>query len=250
LGEISIEQEIYEQAITDISESVRIQEEQNEENRDERMLAESFYQLGLCQQFKDLFKEANETYQKSINIMQMRIEKLKGKIELIKEDSTQEAERITMTDEITELEALLPEMLCKLEEVNEQGEKSLSLIKEAKEIMMNIATTAESTTTCKATTTVCGEVKDITNMVKSKRKIDATEDGNSVGVKKTRLSENGDCEATENSEPMAAMDIINSEMAAKTEEKIEIVVSECEVKADTVTAAEPMMETAATPITA
>jgi len=78
LGEISIEQEIYEQAITDITESIRIQEEQKE-NRDERMLAESFYQLGLCQQFNNMFKEANETYQKSINIMQLRIEKLKGK---------------------------------------------------------------------------------------------------------------------------------------------------------------------------
>merc|ERR1712127_200116 len=172
LGEISIEQEVYEQAITDISESIRIQEEQKE-NRDERMLAESFYQLGLCQQFNNMFKEANETYQKSINIMQLRIEKLKGKMEMIKDDTEQEAERNTLKDEITELETLLPEMMSKLEEVNEQGEKSLSLIKEAKECMMNaVAGTGE--------TKMGGEVKDITNMVKSKRKIDATEETTSV----------------------------------------------------------------------
>jgi len=187
LGEISIEQEVYEQAITDISESIRIQEEQKE-NRDERMLAESFYQLGLCQQFNNMFKEANETYQKSINIMQLRIEKLKGKMEMIKDDVEQEAERNTLKDEINELETLLPEMMNKLEEVNEQGEKSLSLIKEAKECMMNAVT-------ANGETKMGGEVKDITNMVKSKRKIDAAEETNTV--KKTRLS---DC-PTENSEP-------------------------------------------------
>jgi nuclear autoantigenic sperm protein len=218
LGEISIEQEVYEQAITDISESIRIQEEQKE-NRDERMLAESFYQLGLCQQFNNLFKEANETYQKSINIMQLRIEKLKGKMEMIKDDAEQEAERNTLKDEITELETLLPEMMSKLEEVNEQGEKSLALIKEAKECMMNTVAPVE--------TKMGGEVKDITNMVKSKRKIDATEETNSV--KKTRLS--SDC-PTENSEPA------KMETETKSEEKVE--------EPEKVT--EPMTETV-TPIT-
>merc|ERR1719245_1661047 len=133
LGEISIEQEVYEQAITDISESIRIQEEQKE-NRDERMLAESFYQLGLCQQFNNMFKEANETYQKSINIMQLRIEKLKGKMEMIKDDVEQEAERNTLKDEINELETLLPEMMNKLEEVIEQEAERNTLKDEINEL--------------------------------------------------------------------------------------------------------------------
>lgn len=185
LGEISIEQEIYEQAIIDITESIRLQEEQKEE-RDERMLAESFYQLALAQQFNNQFKEANETYQKSINIMQLRIEKLKGKLTLIKDEVDSEAERNTINDEITELEALLPEMMSKLEEVNEQGQQSLTLIKEAKDIFINSVTSETKTNGI-----TNGEVKDITNMVKSKRKIDATNDDLS-GVKKTRLSENGE----------------------------------------------------------
>jgi len=227
LGEISIEQEIYEQAITDISESIRIQEEQKE-TRDERMLAESFYQLGLCQQFNNLFNDAKETYQKSINIMQLRIEKLKGKIELIKDDKEQEAEHNTMSEEIKELEALLPEMMNKLEEVQEQGEKSLSLIKEAKEMMMNTL----STEPAKATENkMSGEVKDITNMVKSKRKIDATEETGSV--KKTRLSETGETAATENSEPAKATE--NMETEAKSEEVAE-------------KTSEPMAETVTAPI--
>jgi len=223
LGEISIEQEVYDQAITDITESIRIQEEQKE-NRDERMLAESFYQLALCQQFNNMFKEANETYQKSINIMQLRVEKLKGKMELIKDNAEQEAERKTMEDEVAELEALLPEMMSKLEEVNEQGQKSLELVKEAKEMMMNAVAPAAATS---PNSKVGGEVKDITNMVKSKRKIDATED--TTGVKKTRLSD-VETPAAENSEP-----------AMETETKPETAETETP-------AAEPMAETPA-PIT-
>lgn len=234
LGEISIEQEIYEQAIIDITESIRIQEEQKE-TRDERMLAESFYQLGLCQQFNNLFTDAKETYQKSINIMQLRIEKLKGKIELIKEDKEQEAERNTMSEEIKELEALLPEMMNKLEEVQEQGEKSLSLIKEAKEMMMNTLSADSAKTT---ENKMSGEVKDITNMVKSKRKIDATEENGSV--KKTRLSETGETPATENSEPTNG-----------TTENMETEVKPEETKnaAEAEKPSEPMAETVTAPIT-
>jgi nuclear autoantigenic sperm protein len=181
LGEISIEQEIYDQAITDISESIRLQEELKEQ-RDERMLAESFYQLGLAQQFNNLFNEANESYQKSINIMQLRIEKLKGKLESMGNDAETEAERNTLKDEITELETLLPEMQSKLEEVNEQGQQSLNLIKEAKECM-----TASVEATLGQPATNGGEIKDITCMVKSKRKInEVSEDG--LNQKKTRLS--------------------------------------------------------------
>lgn len=234
LGEISIEQEIYEQAITDISESIRIQEEQKE-NRDERMLAESFYQLGLCQQFNNMYKEANETYQKSTNIMQLRIEKLKGKMESI-DKVVEEAEFNRMKEEITELEALLPEMMSKLEEVNAEGEKSLVLIKEAKEMMMNTVAPTEAATKAPA---CVGEVKDITNMVKSKRKFDATDE--TVSVKKTRLSdiETEGVAAVENTEPVME----TTEATTKVEVVEKVVVVEPAVQV-----AEPMVETVA-PIT-
>lgn len=163
LGEISIEQEIYDQAITDITESIRIQEEQKE-NRDERFLAESFYQLALAQQFNNQFTEANESYQKSINIMQLKIEKLKGKLTTLGDDADAELEKTTIKDEIAELEGLLPDMISKLEEVTEQGQQSLNLIKEAKECFLNSGAAGEERPA------TVGEVKDITSMVKSKRK--------------------------------------------------------------------------------
>lgn len=184
LGEISIEQESYEQAITDIGESIKMQEEQTGEQRDERMLAESYYQLGLAQQFNNQFTEANESYQKSINIVQLRIEKLKGKQSQLGEGADADLEKNSINDEITELEALLPEMNAKLEEVNEQGKESLNLIKEAKECFLNNIEQVKQNGT---NGTTDAEVKDITSLVKSKRKISASDE--TAEVKKTRLSE-------------------------------------------------------------
>jgi len=212
LGEISIEQEIYEQAINDIGESIRLQEELKE-SRDERMLAESFYQLGLSQQFNNLFTEAGESYQKSINIMQLRIEKLKGKLEaVIGNDADAEAEKTTINDEIAELEALLPEMLSKLEEVNEQGQQSLNAIKEAKEFLKS---NDAADGALGQAATVNGDVKDITSLVKSKRKINEVTDEDSE-VKKTRLSGSTELEANgngSNAEPIAAETALATETA-------------------------------------
>jgi len=186
LGEISIEQEIYDQAITDINESIKMQEENKE--RDERMLAESFYQLGLAYQFNNQFQDANDAYQKSTNILQIRIEKLKG----LMEQSTDELEKNNYKDEITELETLLPEMLSKLEEVSEQGQQSMNLIKEAKECFINSITKDGKLAPVPAATD--SEVKDITSLVKSKRKISATDEAtdSSTKKKKTDDEENGE----------------------------------------------------------
>lgn len=188
LGEISIEQETYEQAVNDITESIRIQEEMKSEERDERMLAESYYQLGLAQQFNNQFAESKESFQKSINIMQFRIEKLRSKLEACKPDET--AEKTTIGDEIKDLEALLPEMNSKLEELAEQSEQTKNLVKECLGGAVNGSTAAPVTN---------GEVKDITSLVKSKRKISSSnlEDG----TKKTKTEcENESSEADSNNE--------------------------------------------------
>lgn len=187
LGEISIEQEIYDQATTDIRECIRMQEEQSE--RDERMLAESYYQLGLAQQFNNLFSEATESYQRSINILQIRVEKLKGKLLTIAlEGDDAQLERNTINDEIAELETLLPELNGKLEEVNEQGQQSLNLIKEAKECFIN-SMNGNSNELNSKPINGNGECKDITSLMKSKRKISSSDDVSNL--KKTRLSANG-----------------------------------------------------------
>ena len=75
-------------------------------------------------------------------------------------------------------------MQSKLEEVNEQGQQSLNLIKEAKECFLN-----NMSEESKTNGTTNGDVKDITNLVKSKRKFSASEECETT--KKTRVSTDG-----------------------------------------------------------
>jgi nuclear autoantigenic sperm protein len=210
LGEISIEQEMYEQAITDIGESIKLQEAEEKEQRDERMLAESFYQWALAQQFNNQFTDAAESFQKSINIIQLRVEKLKGKLAGTwpEGDADAELEKNTIKEEIADMEALMPEMTGKLEEVSAQDAQSLSLIKEAKECFANNLTNGATPTNGTAVETN-GEVKDITSLVKSKRKLGAC-DEDETSVKKTRLS---DAPATEE---VAASEAVVEKMEGET----------------------------------
>lgn len=187
LGEISIEQEQYEQAWTDITESIRWQEELASGDRDERMLAESYYQLGLARQFANQFAEANEAYQRSINIVQLRVEKLRGRLAALPAEETEDVklERAGLNDEIADLDTLLPEMTSKLEEVNEQGQQTLQLIREAKECFTSSVVNGAA-----VPVVVNGDVKDITSLVKSKRKNESGEEEDGA-TKKTRLSTEG-----------------------------------------------------------
>lgn len=148
------------------------------------MLAESYYQQGLAQQFGNQFDEAKESYQRAINILQLRTEKLRAKLTMTTGEDA-ESERTTINDEISEIEALLPELSGKLEEVNEQGEQSVAAIKEAKECLLNTVVTSNGLPGING-----ADCKDITSMMKSKRKISGSAE-EVVGMKKTRLSANG-----------------------------------------------------------
>ena len=184
LGEISIEQELYQQALSDIKDSIRMQEESKTSDRDERMLAESYYQFGLAYQFSDQFEIAGEQYQISINILQLRIDKLKC---AMIEQSSDDFERNSNKDEIGELEAILPEIVSKLEEIKEQGEQSLKLIKEAKECFINKINGDDKVNQDKTNE---DEVKDITSLVKSKRKNEKSSQVDEVGEDETSIKKN------------------------------------------------------------
>jgi len=181
LGEISIEQELYDQALVDIQESIRLQEEEQLQFRDERLLAETYYQLGLAQQFNNQFKFALDSYQRSINILQLRIDKLK-------EEWNASETKQPLQDEINELEAILPEILGKLEECNEQDQQTVNLVKEAINKFNGQQQQAGVVANGDA------EVKDITSLVKSKRKLSSSEPSE---IKKTKLDDNNTSEVVE-----------------------------------------------------
>lgn len=117
LGEIGIEQELYEQACGDIKECIKLQEEQRDDERDERFLAESYYQLGLAQQFANLFEDSRESFQRALNILQLKTDKLKGRLQTAPQ--LDDDEKNKLNEEIAEIEALLPDLNGKLEEVHD-----------------------------------------------------------------------------------------------------------------------------------
>merc|ERR1712126_472044 len=76
LGEVSIENENYEQAVDDIQDCLK---KQANLPKDARIVAETYYQLGVAQGFNAQHDEAVESLKSAINIIQERIKNMEKK---------------------------------------------------------------------------------------------------------------------------------------------------------------------------
>ena len=81
LGELSIENENYGQAIEDLETCLKRRQQMMPE--DSRCIAETHYQLGVAQGFNLQFDEAVISLEGAIHVLQIRIDKLKSKTESI-----------------------------------------------------------------------------------------------------------------------------------------------------------------------
>merc|ERR1712233_55346 len=97
LGEVSIENENYSQAVEDIEMCLKKQESFP---KDSRLVAETHYQLGVAQGFNSQFDVAVESLNSAIMIIKDRVKNLKA----LEKASDEERK------EIEELEALIPEI--------------------------------------------------------------------------------------------------------------------------------------------
>lgn len=116
LGEISIEWENNQTAIEHLDECLSLRKEVLPE--DDRLIAETYYHLGLAYSFSNQWNHANDCFQGAIQVIENRIENQKKIISSTSSDQTQiitKAER-----EIEQLEALLPEMRGKIEDSQDQ----------------------------------------------------------------------------------------------------------------------------------
>jgi len=103
LGEVSIENENYQQAVEDIKLCLTKQEKMP---KDARLTAEIHYQLGLAQAFHQQFDQSIESHKAAIAILKERSTNLK-----VVESSTTNPRKLAETNkEIAELEALIPEI--------------------------------------------------------------------------------------------------------------------------------------------
>merc|ERR1712098_1011597 len=119
LGEVSIENENYKQAVDDIKTCL---EKQVNMPKDSRLRAETHYQLGVALGFSGSFDEAVESLNSAVAVLKERIERLK------KADGTDEAKK-----ELSELEALIPEISEKISDTKDMKKEAASKPDEKKE---------------------------------------------------------------------------------------------------------------------
>merc|ERR1711909_192848 len=101
LGEISIENENYSQAVEDIQMCLK---KQGAFSKDSRLVAETHYQLGVAQGFNAQYDAAVESLNSAIQIINVLVKSSEGKKE------TGELEASIYKKEIEELEELIPEI--------------------------------------------------------------------------------------------------------------------------------------------
>lgn len=197
LGEVSIENENYPQAIEDFTMCLRRRQELLPE--DSRCIAETHYELGVALGFNAQFDEAVNALSDAIAVLEKRIANLKESKES-QDPSKKHDAFYTREREITEIEGLLPEIKEKIADTKNMQEETIKKIGDRRllEEALGAAVPAAFTSTAfkddtseTAQATSSKKVENISHLVKKRKKSDNEEPGHSNGdVKKPHL-ENG-----------------------------------------------------------
>lgn len=116
LGEVSLENETYEQAVQDITECLNKRKVLHP--ADSRRIAETQYQLGVALGHFEKFDEAIKSLNDAIACLKLRMENLKNKTSSVDETKADDA-FYTRETEITELESLIPEIEEKIQDTKD-----------------------------------------------------------------------------------------------------------------------------------
>jgi len=107
LGEVSLENQDYSQAVDDLN--VCLQRQINVLPADSRLLSETYYQLGLALGFGMRWEEAKNSHKESIKILETRMKNLKAKYPGVEVEE----------EEVKELEGLIPEIKEKISDTDD-----------------------------------------------------------------------------------------------------------------------------------
>merc|ERR1711925_1421 len=166
LGEVSLENENYSQAVDDIKLCL---EKQKNLPKDSRLVAETHYQLGVAQGFNAQYDEAVESLNNAITIIKENIKK-----------------------EISELEALVPEIEEKIADTKDMKKEAESKIADTKDMKKEAKSKPKE-----VEEGFGGASKDATKSVSTiavKRK--AEDDGTDAKIKKVAAESEKDAEKT------------------------------------------------------
>jgi len=186
LGELSMETEQYETASKDLESALNIQKKYLSE--DDRIIAETHYQLGLAFGLGKEFEKAIEQYQSAIKVIEAKIVSLTKLVEAQEVDAENKENRETddlskYKEEIKELKDLIPEMLNKIEDTRVE-QKDMDKMKDMAREMLGLSGTSKgfgspkkteasgASSASRADVDENGEKKasDIAHLVRKKRK--------------------------------------------------------------------------------
>jgi len=125
LGEVSLENENYKQAVDDLT--ACLQRRRDKLPKDSRSIAEIHYQLGVALGFSSLFEEAVKSLNAAIDVLTIRIKNLAERTESKDETRTDDSS-YTRDNEMAELEKLIPEIRGKIADTNEMKAESIRTI--------------------------------------------------------------------------------------------------------------------------
>merc|ERR1711874_175813 len=132
LGEVSLENENYPQAVEDLT--LCLNKQQAVLPEDSRNIAVTFYQLGIALGFNMKYEEAVVKLEEAISVLKKRIDNLKNKTESF-DESKKDDVFYSREKEIAEIEALIPEIQEKIADTVEMKEENNRKMAEVKEQM-------------------------------------------------------------------------------------------------------------------
>jgi len=202
LGELSMENEQHDTAATDMESALEIQKKYLSE--DDRIIAETHYQLGLAYGLGKEFEKAIKQYQSAIGVIEAKIVSLNKLIEEKEVDADNKEnkesdELMKYKKEIKDLKELLPEMRNKVEDTRVE-QRDMDKVKEAAKELLGLSGGASkgfgsptkkipaSSNGTKASVDENGEAKaaSISHLVRKKRKPE--EDESSMTVQELKKS--------------------------------------------------------------
>eukprot|EP00092_Neocalanus_flemingeri_P060169 GFUD01072076.1.p1 GENE.GFUD01072076.1~~GFUD01072076.1.p1 ORF type:complete len:514 (+),score=167.47 GFUD01072076.1:54-1544(+) len=183
LGEVSLENENYVQAVEDLS--LCLDRQKASLPSDSRSIAETHYQLGVALGFHMKFEEAVVSLEAAIAVLDSRITNLKGKTE--SPDETKKDNIFhTREKEIAEIESLIPEIKEKITDTNEMKDESVRKVVEMKEQIGFGSSSSSGTGSSSSSSTVKPISAKPISSISIKRK--AESDPTVVAVKKAAIS--------------------------------------------------------------
>jgi len=184
LGEVSLENENYPQAVEDLT--ICLKRRTDTLPADSRCIAETHYQLGIALGFDMKWEEAVTSLEAAIKVLETRVANLKAETESPDEAKKEDA-FYTREKEVAELEALIPDIKEKITDTNEMKAESLRKMKEAVGFTSGSATSGASSSSVAGASTSSGSSPKPVSTIAIKRKAeDKEEDSKGEEVKKPK----------------------------------------------------------------